>query len=90
MVDSAQATSPSYKIESVRRAEPKPEFEGSSWYDYVISYDGKDNIHGFRRGDREAVTTALEEIVAHLNERHAGRFHKTGRVHLVLTPRNKT
>lgn len=90
MVESAQATAPSYKIVSVQRAEPKPDFEGSNWYDYVISYEGKDNIHGYRRGDLEAVTTALEEIVAHLNERHAGRFHKTGRVHLTLTPKKKT
>lgn len=90
MVDTARATAPSYKIVSVQRAKPKPDFEGSNWYDYVISYEGKDNIHGYRRGDLEAVTMAVEEIVAHLNERHAGRFHKTGRVQLALTPKNKT
>lgn len=90
MVDAAQATAPSYKIVSVQRAKPKPDFEGSSWYGYVISYEGEDSIRGYRRGDLEAVTTALEEIVAHLNERHAGRFRKTGRVHLTLTPKKKT
>lgn len=89
MVDAAQATAPSYKIVSVQRAKPKPGFEGSNGYDYIISYEGEDNIRGYRRGDREAVTMALEEIVAQLNERHAGRFHKAGRVQLALTAKKK-
>jgi hypothetical protein len=90
MVDAAPATTPSYKIVSVQRAKPMPDFEGSSWYNYVISYEGEDNIRGCRQGDLEAVTVALEEIVERLNERHSGRFSRTGRVHLALTPKKKS
>ena len=90
MADEALATAQSYEIASIQRAKPVPESEGSNWHSYVISYDGKDSIHGCRQGDLEAVTMAIEEIVAQLNERHVGHFRKTGRVHLVLTPKKKT
>jgi hypothetical protein len=74
MAIEALATPQSYEIVSP---------EGSTWHSYVISYEGKDSIHGCRQGDLEAVTGAVEEIVSRLNERHRG---KHGRVHLVLTP----
>ena len=61
--------------------------EGHKWYRYVISYEGKDSIHGFRQGDIEDVTIAVEEIVTLLNERHSGHFRKLGRAHVALTPK---
>ena len=83
------ATPQSYEIVSVRRAKPMPDPEGSTWHSYVISYEGKDSIHGCRQGDLEAVTIAIEEIVTLLNERHLGHFRKPGRVHVALTPKKK-
>lgn len=79
----------SYEIVSVEKAKPTPDTEGSDWYGYVISYEGAESIQGYRQGSRTAVTTAIEEIVAQLNKRHLGQFSKPGRVHLVLTPKNK-
>jgi hypothetical protein len=70
-----------YEIVSVRRAEPPPGAEGSDWHRYVIAFEGRNSIYGCRQGDLRAVTTAVEEIVAQLNERHLG---KLGRVHLAL------
>jgi len=83
------ATPQSYEIVSVSRAKLTPDPEGSTWYSYVISYEGKDSIHGCRQGDLEAVTIAIEEIVTLLNERHLGHFRKPGRVHVALTPKKK-
>jgi hypothetical protein len=90
MANEALATPQSYEIVSVQRAKPMPDSEGSNWHSYVISYEGKDSILGCRQGGLEAVTMAIEEIVAQLNERHLGHFRKTGRVHLALTPKKKT
>ncbi len=73
-----------YQIVSVQRAEPPPGTKGSNWYRYVIAFEGTKTIHGCRQGGVKAVTRAVEEIVAKLNERHLGHFSKTGRVHLVL------
>ncbi len=74
-----------YEIVSVRRAEPPPGGKGSNWYSYVITFEGTNNIHGCRQGGLKAVTRAVEEIVAQLNERQRlGRSAKPGRVHLVL------
>ncbi len=74
-----------YQIVSVRRAEPPPGGKGSNWYRYVIAYEGTNNIHGCRQGGLKAVTRAVEEIVAQLNERQRlGRSTKPSRVHLVL------
>ena len=67
-----------------------PDLEGPNWHTYVISYEGKDSIYGCRQGDLGAVTMAIEEMVAQLNERHLGHSRKTGRVHLALTPKKKT
>ncbi len=70
-----------YKIVSVQRAEPPLGGKGSNWYQYVIAFEGTKTIHGCRQGSVKAVTTAVEEIVAKLNERQSG---KLGRVHLML------
>ncbi len=67
-----------YEIVSVRRAKPPPGGEGSNWYRYVIAFEGTNTIHGYRQGELRAVTSAVDEIVAQLNERHLG---KGGRVH---------
>ncbi len=58
--------------------------EGSYWYRYVIAFEGSNTIHGCRQGGLKAVTRAVEEIVAQLNERHLGHLSKPSRVHLVL------
>lgn len=81
--------SQSYEIVSVQRAKSAPGADGSNWQRYVISYEGTDSIRGYRQGSVEDVTLAVEAIVARLNERHAGRYSKAGRVHLVLTPKKK-
>jgi len=62
---------------------------GLNWYSYVISYEGKDSIHGCRQGNLEAVEIAVEEIVTLLNERHLGHFRKLGRAHVELSPKKK-
>ncbi len=80
MTDESPATQ-SYKIVSVRRAEPPPGAEGSYWYRYVIAFEGTNTIHGCRQGGLKAVTRAVEEIVTQLNER---RLSKSGRPQLVL------
>ena len=61
--------------------------DGLDWYSYVISFEGKDSIHGCRQGELDAVTIAVEEIVTLLNERHLGRYRKLGRVHVGATPK---
>ncbi len=70
-----------YEIVSVRRAKPPPGGKGSNWYRYVIAFDGANTIDGCRQGGLKAVTRAVEEMVAQLNERHLG---KPSRVHLAL------
>jgi len=82
MTDESSAMARPYQIVSVRRAEPPPSGKGSHWYRYVIAFEGTNTIHGCRQGGLKAVTRAVEEIVAQLNERHLG---KPGRGHLVLT-----
>ncbi len=74
----------SYEIVSVRRAKPPPGGKGSNWYRYVIAFEGTNTIHGCRQGSLKAVTMAVEEIVAQLNERHFGHLSRRRRVHLVL------
>ena len=73
-----------YEIVSVGRAEPPPGGKGSNWYRYVIAFEGSNTIHGCRQGGLKAVTRAVEEIVAQLNERHLGQLRKHGRVQLLL------
>ncbi len=76
-----------YEIVSVRRAKPPPGGEGSYWYRYVIAFEGANTIDGCRQGGLNAVTRAVEENVAQLNERHWGN---RGRVNLVWPPKKKT
>jgi len=74
-----------YEIISIRRAKPPPGGEGSNWYQYVIAFEGTNTIHGYQQGNLRAVTRAVEEIVAQLNERHRlGHLSKASRVDLVL------
>jgi len=84
MTDESSALGQPYEIVSVQRAEPPPGAEGPYWYRYVIAFEGTNNIHGCRQGGLKAVTRAVEEIVAQLNERHVGQFSKPRRVQLVL------
>ena len=70
-----------YEIVSVRRAKRPPGGKGSYWHRYVIAFEGSNTIHGCRQGGLKAVTGAVEEIVAQLNER---RLSKTSRGHLML------
>jgi len=85
MTDESLAVEQPYEIVSVRRAEPPPGGKGSNWYRYVIAFEGTKTIHGCRQGGLKAVTRAVEEIVAQLNERHLWYSSKLGRGHLVLT-----
>ena len=69
-----------YEIVSIQRAEPPPGAEGANWYRYVIAFEGTDTIHGCRQGSLKAVTSAVDEIIVQLNERHSkkrGREKKT-------------
>ena len=75
-----------YEIVSVRSAEPPPGVEGSNWHQYVIAFEGSNTINGYQKGNLRAVTMAVQELVAQLNERHLG---KRGRVNLVPTPKKK-
>ncbi len=87
MTDESPAMDQPYEIVSVRRAEPPPGGKGANWYRYVIAFEGTKTIHGCRQGGVKAVTSAVEEIVAQLNERHLG---KRGRVNLMWPPKKKT
>ncbi len=87
MTDEFSTMAQPYQIVSVRRAKPPPGGEGSYWYRYVIAFEGSNTIHGCRQGGLNAVTRAVEEIVAQLNERHLGN---RGRVNLVWPPKKKT
>ncbi len=82
MTDESLALEQPYEIVSVRRAKAPPGGEGSYWYRYVIAFEGTNTIHGCRQGGLKAVTKAVEEMVAQLNERH--HLSKPSRVHLVL------
>ena len=85
MTDESSALGQPYEIVSVERAEPPPGADGPYWYRYVIAFEGTNNIHGCRQGGLKAVTRAVEEIVAQLNERQRlGRSTKSSRVQLVL------
>ena len=73
-----------YEIVSIQRAQPPPGGKGSNWHRYVIAYEGTNTIHGCRQGDLNAVTRAVEEMVAQMNERHLTRATKTSRVDITL------
>jgi hypothetical protein len=55
----------------------------------VIAFEGTNTIHGCRQGGLKAVTRAVEEIVAQLNERQLRQSGKRGRVDLVWPPKKK-
>ncbi len=84
MTEKSSALEQPYEIVSVQRAEPPPGAEGPYWYRYVIAFEGINNIHGCRQGGLKAVTRAVEEIVAQLNERQLAHVSKPRRVQLVL------
>ena len=65
-----------YEIVSIKRTEPPPDAEGANWYRYVIAFEGTNTIHGCRQGSLKAVTSAVEEIVVQLNERHTKKRKK--------------
>ncbi len=88
MTDESTTEQP-YEIVSVRRSEPPPGGKGSNWYCYVIAFEDTNTIHGCRQGGLKAVTRAVEEIVAQLNDRHLGRSTKPSRVHLVLKKKTR-
>lgn len=85
MTDKSPAIPQPYEIISVRRAEPPLGAKGSNWYRYEIA-QGTNIIDGYRQGNLETVTMAVEENVAQLNERQLG---KRGRVHIALVPTPK-
>jgi len=87
MTDEPSAMTQPYEIVSVQPAEPPSGGKGSNWYRYVIAFEGRNSIHGCQQGGLKAVTRAVEEMVAQLNERH---LDKRGRVNLVPTPKKKT
>ena len=58
---------------------------GTGWHRYIIQ-QGRNTIRGYKQGDFQLVTQAVEEIVARLNER---RYGKMGRVHLVMSSQSK-
>ncbi len=59
--------------------------EGSGWHCYIIE-QGDNTIRGYQQGSAKAVRSAVEEIVARLNER---RYGKSGRVHLTMSNQGK-
>ena len=76
-----------YEIVSIRRAKRPPGGKGSNWYRYVIAFEGTNTIDGCRQGGLKAVTRAVEEIVAQMNERYRVPRYAVGkpiRVHPVL------
>ncbi len=87
MTDESTAPAQPNQIESVQREETPPGTKGSNSYRYVIAFEGTNTVHGCRQGGLKAVTRAVEEIVAQMNQRHSG---KRGRVNLVPTPKKKT
>jgi hypothetical protein len=72
------------KIISVTKSDGPQGNNKKDWYRYVIS-QGNDPIVGFRRGTRESVVAAAEEVVFCLNERLVG---KPGRVHVKLSKKH--
>ncbi len=81
MTDESSAMAQAYEIVSIRRAKRPPGGKGSNWYRYVIAFEGTNTIHGCRQGGIKAVTSAVEEIIAKLHERH---LDNRGRVELAL------
>ena len=70
-----------YEIVSVEPTDPPLDMVGTGWHCYIIA-QGKTTIRGYQQGNVKTVTSAVEEIVARLNER---RYGKKGRVHLQMS-----
>lgn len=83
MADQTTSNSQHYEIVSVKPVDAPEGTEGKDWHRYEIA-QGVNSIEGHRQGKLKAVTKAVEEIVALLNERRSG---KRGRVNLVPTPK---
>lgn len=66
----------SYKIVSIERAEAPVGMEGAKGYSYKIAFGDDENIQGFRQGSLKDVTSAVNEIVDQLNERHSKKRKK--------------
>lgn len=81
----ASALADPYQLVSVRAAAAPAGAAGSSWYRYEI-HQGFNHIVGYRQGAAENVRTAVEGLVAQLNER---RHFQRGRVHLALAPASR-
>ncbi len=79
MSDEPPAIPQHYRIVSLQRSKPPKGFEGSKWHRYVIG-QGANTIQGYRQGEIGAVRSAVELLVAQMNERRAG---KRGHAHLV-------
>lgn len=79
-------TEENYEIVSVRPSEPPPDTDGTDWHCYVIT-QGTNTIRGYRQGNLNTVTNAVNDIVNRLNERRVG---KRGRVHLVMPASRKS
>ena len=84
MTDRFSATGQPYEIVSVQRAERPPDGKGSNWHRYVIAFEGTITIYGCRQGGLKAVTRAVEEMVAQMNQRHLTRATKPSRVDIAL------
>ena len=78
-------TDSNYEIVSVEPTDAPADAAGTGWHCYVIKQGGN-MIRGYKRGDCQFVTQAVEEIVVRLNER---RYGKMGRVHLVMPSQKK-
>ena len=87
MTDKSLAIGQAFRIVSVQQAERPPDGKGSNWHRYVIEFEGTDTIHGCRQGGLKAVTRAVEEMVAQMNNRHLNRAIKPSRVDITLKKR---
>ena len=87
MTDKSLENGLPFKIVSVQRAERPPDGIGSNWHRYVIAFEGTNTIHGCQQGGLKAVTKAVEEMVAQMNNRHLNRAIKPSRVDITLKKR---
>ena len=78
-------TDNNYEIVSVEPIDAPADTVGTGWHRYIIQ-QGRNTIRGYKQGDFQLVTQAVEEIVVRLNERRYGRM---GRVHLVRSSQSK-
>lgn len=74
-----------FEVVSICSVAPPPGLTGADWHRYEIC-QGHNQIVGFRSGDIDKVTLAVEDIVDRLNDR---RRLNRGRTHVVLGPRSK-